>query len=108
MKTGSVVGVGIVLGLVVATLLRAAPEAAPAKVPERLAKAKVEAARKTFEVVWKNNKEALVPFAELAYRWSRRWLEAELELSDQKADQAAAYRAHWNRMQQLAQMTRER
>jgi site-specific recombinase XerD len=87
-----------------ATLLRAAPAAAPSK----LAKAKVDAARRTYEVVWKNNKEGLAPFAELAYRWSRRWLEAELELSDKKTDQLAAYQAHRERMRELARITRDR
>ncbi len=108
MKTPLLVGAVIFLGLMVTTVLWAAPEGAPAKVPEKLAKAKVEAARKTYEVFWKNNKEGLVPFVELIYRWSRRWLEAELELSDKKEDRAAAYRAHWDRMRQLAQVTRDR
>jgi len=108
MKTRSVVGAGIALGLVVAALLRAAPGAAPEKVPASLAKVKVDAARRTYEVVWKNNREGLVPFAELVYRWSRRWLEAELELNDKKADQTAAYQAHNDRMRELARITRDR
>jgi hypothetical protein len=107
MKTSRVLLVGIVLAVLV-TLLRAAPEAPPAKVPQKLLQAKVDAARRTYEVIWKNNTEAFAPFVELAYRWSRRWLEAELELSDKRPDQTAAYRAHLDRMRSLAQMTRER
>src|SRR5205807_1229122 len=68
----------------------------------------VEAAHKTFDVVWKNNREGLVPFAEVVYRWSKRWLKAELELSDKKADQAAAYQAHLERMRELTRITHER
>ena len=108
MKTRNLALAGILLGLAAATWLRADPQPAPAKVPSKLELAKVEAARRTYEVMWRNNKEGLAPFAELAYRWSRRWLEAELELSDQKADRVAAYQAHWTRMRQLRQATRGR
>jgi hypothetical protein len=107
MKTGTSVCAGLVFGLVV-TLLQAAHGAALPKVPPELVKAKVEAARKTYQVIWKNNKEGLVPFAELAYRWSKRWLEAEVELSDKKEDQVAFYQAHKDRMRDLARITRER
>jgi site-specific recombinase XerD len=107
MKLRSAVCPGIVFGLVV-TLLWSAARAAPAKVPSELAKAKVTAARKTYEVIWKNNKEGFVPFAELAYRWSKRWLEAELELGDKKEQQTAAYQAHKERMRELARITRDR
>ena len=107
MKMRSIIVGGIVFGLAAVTLLRAAP-GAPAKVPPQLAKAKVDAARRTYEVIWKNNKEGLVPFAELAYRWSRRWLEAEVERSEDKANQLAAYTAHRDRMRELARITRER
>src|SRR5262245_14438182 len=98
MKTWSLILAGIVVAVMVTALVRAAPQAAPAKGSDKLVRVKIEAARKTYEVVLKNHKEALVPFAELAYRWSRRWLEAELELSDRKPDRAAAYTAHRDRM----------
>ena len=97
MKVFSFIVAGLGLGLLVATLLRAAPAAAPSK----LAQAKVAAARKTYELIWRNNREGLVPVAELAYRWSKRWLEAELEIRDQKADRLAAYQAHRDRMLEL-------
>jgi hypothetical protein len=98
---------GIVLGFVTA-LPQVAPPAGPANVPQKRAQAKVDAARKTYEVLWTNNKEGLVPFVELAYRWSRRWLEAELERSDKKTDKIAAYQAHRDRMRDLARITHER
>ena len=108
MNARRLVGAGIISGLVVIALLRAAPGAAPLQPPTDLAKAKVEAARKTYEVLWRNNKEGLVPFAELAYRWSRRWLEAELEFSDAKSNQLTAYQTHRDRMRELARITHER
>jgi hypothetical protein len=107
MKTPRGLLIGIVL-MALATLLRAAPEAAPAKVPQKLLQAKVDAARKTYEVVWQNNKEAFVPFVELAYRWSRRWLEAAVDLSGKKEDQKAAYQAHLDRMRELSRVTHDR
>jgi hypothetical protein len=108
MKKTQVVLAGSVLGLVVVALLRAAPEPVPPKVSPELLKARITAARTTYEVVWKNNKEALVLAVELVYRWSRRWLEAELELAGKLADQLRAYEAHSSRMQKLAQITRDR
>jgi hypothetical protein len=112
MKLRGVMGVGLAFGLAATVWLRAAPEPAPAKgtphVPAALAKAKVDAARRTYETFWTNNREGLVPFAEVVYRWSRRWLEGELELSDKKADQLAAYVAHRDRMRKLARITHER
>jgi hypothetical protein len=108
MRTRIGIAVGIVLGLIVATLVRAAPQAAPPKVSEKLLRGRVAAARQTFESVWRNNKEGLVPYAEVAYRWSKRWLRAELELSAQKADQVAAYQGHKDRMRELTRITRER
>ena len=43
---------------------------------------------------------------DLLYRWSLRWLEAERELSDQQADQVAAYQAHFERMRDLDRIIR--
>jgi hypothetical protein len=99
---------GTIFGLLLVTFLRAAPEPTAAKASEKLIRAKVEAARRTYEVVWANNREALVPFVEVGYRWSRRWLEAELELSDQKAVRETAYQAHRDRMQKLSRITNDR
>jgi hypothetical protein len=106
MKIGHLLGVGIAFGLMWLGLLRADPESAT--VTERLARAKVEAARRTYEVIWQNNKEGFVPFVELAYRWSRRWLEAEVAVHTKKPQQLAAYQAHGDRMRELARITRER
>jgi hypothetical protein len=100
--------VGVVLGLVTLASLHAAPNPAPPKPAVKLIQAKRDAARKTYEAVWRNNREALLPFVEIAYRWSHRWLEAERELSEQKADQIAALERHLNRMRELERITRER
>jgi hypothetical protein len=99
---------GVIFGVILLGLVRAAPNPPAAKPAAKLALVKRDAARKTYEAVWKNNREALVPFVEIAYRWSRRWLEAERELSEKKADQIAALQAHWNRMKDLEKITLER
>jgi hypothetical protein len=80
----------------------------PTPTQEKLATAKRDAARRTYEVIWKNNREGYIPVAEVAYRWSRRWLKAELELSPKKPDQIAAYQAHVERMRELSRITRGR
>ncbi len=99
---------GTTFGLVLLGVLQAAPDLEAAAGPTRLLRARVEAARKTYEVIWRNNREALAPFVELSYRWSRRWLEAELELSNRKDDQVAAYHAHFTRMRELERVTKGR
>jgi hypothetical protein len=71
-------------------------------------KARVEAAQKTYEYVARNYMESRPPIGELLYRWSRRWLNAELDLNGQKEDQVAAYQAHLIRMRELEQSTRGR
>ena len=108
MKMRSAVLIAFLLAPPLAIAVRAGSQVAAPQVPDKMVKAKVDAARKTFEAIWQNNKEGLVPFVEIVYRWSRRWLEAELELSTKKADQVAAYQAHADRMRELARVTRGR
>jgi hypothetical protein len=100
--------VATVSGLILVALLRAPAQQAPAKVSDKLLRTKIEAARKTYDVFWKDYKEGLIPVVEVVYRWSRRWLEAELELSEKKADQVSAYQAHLNRMLDLARVAHDR
>jgi hypothetical protein len=80
--------------------VRAEADPAPAPVSTRLAKQLRDAARTTYETTWTNYREGRVP-GELVYRWSRRWLKAERQLSDKPADQLAAFQAHRDRMQKL-------
>jgi hypothetical protein len=95
--------------VVSAALHRAEADPAPEpKAPDKLLKAKIEAARQTYLVAWKNHKEGFIPVVELVYRWSRRWLEAELEVDDRKTEQIAAYQAHLNRMRDLGKVAYDR
>jgi hypothetical protein len=74
---------------------------------ERLQKIKAAAARRTYEVTWKNYREGRRVNPETLYWWSRRWLEADRDLSDKKADQLAAYRSHWERMREWERLVRD-
>jgi hypothetical protein len=85
------------------TVLLVGPLAAgadPAPAPSPLAKQRRDAARKTYETVWANYRDGRVP-GEMVYRWSRRWLRAEHEVSDKPADRIAACEAHLARMRRL-------
>jgi hypothetical protein len=48
-----------------------------------------------------------VPAVEFPYRWSRRWLEAEREMTDGKAEQVAACKGHLERMREMERIERE-
>jgi hypothetical protein len=96
---------GIIIGVLGSGLLQAGGDAP--KVVPKLQKAKLEAARQTYKVIWQNYKEGLAPPVELPYRWSCRWLQAQREVSDQKADQVAAFQAHWERMREIERIERE-
>jgi hypothetical protein len=107
MKTPlSCILLGILFGVGATTLLGANDARESSKV-SRLRKGKVEAARETYQVIWKNYKDGLVPAVEFPYRWSRRWLEAERELTDGKAEQIAACKAHLERMREMERIERE-
>jgi hypothetical protein len=96
---------GIIVGLVATSLLRAGGDAP--KIALKLRQAKVQAAQQTYKVTWQNYKDGLAPPVELPYRWSCRLLQAEREVSDQKADQVAAFKAHWERMREMERIERE-
>jgi hypothetical protein len=108
MHKRGLIAAALVIAFGLAAWLRAAQPGAPANQLTELAKARAEAARKTYDVVSKNFREGLVPFGELPYRWSTRWLDADLTLSDKQADKLKAYRAHLARMMTLEQVTRDR
>jgi hypothetical protein len=72
------------------------------------AKARLEAARKVYEGYLDRYKrgEPQPLNAELLYRWSRRWLEAQQELATKKEGKVAAAEAHLTRMRGLEKYLR--
>ena len=80
--------------------VRAEPMPEPATALSKLAKQRRDSARRTYEIHWeyyRDNRTA----EELVYRWSLRWLEAERQVSEEPADQIAAYDGHLERMREL-------
>jgi hypothetical protein len=89
--------------LVIPGLAGARPEADQAAIRADLARQRRDAARKTFEVTWINYRQGRAG-GDTLYRWSRRWLKAERELSDRPAEQVAAFKAHLDRMRNLERL----
>lgn len=90
---------GLLLSLALVTSLARAEDSAIAN-----AKARLEAARKVYKWmregrIWLREKSRWS--MESDYQWSRRWLEAERDVSDKKADQVAAAEGHLERMKTL-------
>jgi hypothetical protein len=69
-----------------------------------LKKALLEHARKTYELTLRGpDGDGGMGSAEACYRWSRRWLEAQLGLAHKEPERGAAYRDHLTRMKELEQ-----
>jgi hypothetical protein len=90
-----------VLGLVLAGVALAPKFTAESPDSNQLAKAQMEAARRTYELTWTRAEMGEGGDAEQVYQWSVRWLEAQRDLSGTKAGQLAALEAHQTRMQRL-------
>jgi hypothetical protein len=95
----------LVLGFLSAGPAGAASDQEAANNLARLAVQRRDAARRTYEALWLDYRERRAS-EDLLYRWSLRWLEADRELSDQQADQVAAYQAHFERMRDLDRIIR--
>lgn len=72
-------------------------------------RAKGEAARLVYEAMVKELHEGRGQVnADRLYLWSRRWMEAQRDVSPKKADQVAALEAHRDRMKDLRKTTEQR
>src|SRR5271156_3655733 len=83
----------------------ATPASRPA--PE-LARARMDAARKAYQLFASDYRAGWLRSSELVYRWSRRWLESEQDLSARKEDHVAALEAHLQRMRDVARLAQDR
>jgi hypothetical protein len=97
-------------GLLLA-LARPAPAQDEDKAARANAKARAEAAQKVYKGLWGAWRRGFGPspggdIQELFYRWSVRWLEAEIEASTTKAEQVAAAEGHLKRMRGLEKSAR--
>jgi hypothetical protein len=98
----------ILASLVLASCSVGGSDSTDADASPALLKARLDAARKTYEWLSKNYIESRPPLGELLYRWSCRWLDAEREMSGRQEDRVAAYRAHLRRMRDLERVARDR
>ena len=78
----------------------AAPSPAPPKVPKELLEQRVKAAKRTYERRLTRIRLAEGMPADL-FGWSRRWLDAELALSKDKAARLASLQAHVKRTREV-------
>src|SRR5690242_11507315 len=99
---------GVLLLIAFALTLGNAEASDPGETPSRelvkLMRAKLEAARRTFEGLWDAQNWRRV---EVPYTWSRRWLAAQSQLSDNREDRITAFRDHLERMRELEQVAKD-
>ncbi|TMQ33533.1 MAG: hypothetical protein E6K70_12615 [Planctomycetota bacterium] len=100
-------GLAFVLILSGGALAPTAPPEAKAPPPWELAKSKADAARRTCVAVAREFLEGKAT-VEQVNLWSRRWMDAEREVSNKKADQIDALKAHISRLQELEKAAQDR
>jgi hypothetical protein len=101
------VSAGLVLGLILLGSVFAPSPAQEKKtaepkksMPWEVAKAKAEAAKRAAKAFAREYLEGKAT-VEQVERWSRRWLDAQREISSKRSEQLAAYEGHVERMQEL-------
>ena len=75
--------------------------------PWELARAKMDAARRTCQALAQEYLEGKAT-VEQVHQWSQRWLNAQRDMSSKKSDQLTALEAHVSRMEQLKKAARTR
>jgi hypothetical protein len=70
------------------------------------AKARLEAASKVYRILSQSRSQAPLD-GEKLYWWSRRWMEAQQDLSEKKVDRVAAVQGHLDRMKKMEDVVRE-
>jgi hypothetical protein len=90
--------------------LALADDKEPAAVDATSGKALLEAARAAYEgyIKRRQNDVSQPSNPEYLYRWSRRWMEAELALGKDKTTRSSAYTAHLERMRKLEEFQEKR
>jgi RNA polymerase sigma factor (sigma-70 family) len=86
---------------------RPVPGPRPIKSREALLKARVEAAHRAYETIWRDYQMGRYD-EETVYRWSLRWLSARRQASDKKAEHVAALKEHLQRMEKLEKLAPKR
>jgi hypothetical protein len=100
---------GVVLGLCVGAGALTSFGRPDSKEDRANARARVEAARMVYQSILALHQENpnVEPFdAEKRYRWSRRWMEAQRDVSAKKENQVAAIKGHLLRMKTLEKVVK--
>jgi hypothetical protein len=79
----------------------------PKQPPWKLAEAKLDAARKTCELIAQDYAEGRASHEQFQL-WSRRWMDAQKQVTPKRSEQLAAVEAHVDRMRQLEKAARKR
>ncbi len=87
--------------------VRPAPAAAQADETRPLKQKLMELAKKTFDMDLKRFRNAQLADTGRLCTWSRRWMEAQLDLAKAKNERLAAYSAHVTRMREVARIARQ-
>jgi hypothetical protein len=82
--------------------------AAKQSAPGETARARIEAARKMYQLVASDYRAGWLRSSELVYRWSRRWLESERVVHTGKEAQLTALKAHAQRMREMSRLAQSR
>jgi hypothetical protein len=106
MNWSKVLLASLLVGLAVVVMVRGAAQPEAGDALARLSKERLDAARKTYEVKWKNYREGIRVGADTLYLWSLRWLEAE-KLVGEHPDKVAAAQGHLKRMRELERLIRD-
>lgn len=91
--------IGLLVGLTLG--LSAVSAADPTKVPPELARARLKAARKTYEQLLQRMGGGGISSREQLHLWSCRWRDAQGAVGKGKEEQVAAARDHLDRMKKL-------
>jgi RNA polymerase sigma factor (sigma-70 family) len=84
-----------------------AARADPKKEQRKRQVARLDAARSAYKIAWLRFQAGREP-EQTVTLWSRRWLQAQFDLSDRKADRDAALRAHRDRLAKVDDIARAR
>ena len=74
--------------------------------PQGLLRRRIDAAHRAYKESMDLYREGRTRDVDRIYRWSERWLHAEQELNDKKADRITAAEGHLRRMKQLEDLVK--
>jgi hypothetical protein len=96
----------IVISLFISFVVYSMTIDATAQEPQALLRQRLDAVRRAYKESYDLYREGRTRDVDRIYRWSKRWLEAEREVTTTQSEQIAALEGHWRRMKQLEDLMR--